>query len=119
MADPQLNDAPDEVPNWYLYSQNREIQQMQLMIISLLGLVLAYVAVAITEAYGGSVMSIGAAAAALMGLVIAVMSVLKLLARDPDGYSRRVCDRLGINSWVDAEAKIAERNAQADGGEDQ
>lgn len=118
MADLEPDDAPDEVPNWYLYTQNRAIQQKQVMIMALHGVVLTFVPAVVSAANPGSEMPIGVLLVGLLGLLIAVISMLKLHARDPDGYSRRVCDRIGINTWVDAEAKIAERNARTDGGED-
>jgi hypothetical protein len=88
------------------------------MIMALHGLILTFVPAVVSAANPGSEMPICILLVGLMGLLIAAMSMLKLHARDPDGYSRRVCDRLGIGTWVDAEAKIAERNARTDGGED-
>jgi hypothetical protein len=119
MAELQPDDAPEEVPNWYLFEQNRAIQQKQTLIISLIGLGIAYVPAVVSAMLPATEVVAGGWAVSLLGMLISAIAILKLYARDPDSLARRICDRLRIATYVDAEAKIAEREIATDGGEEQ
>jgi hypothetical protein len=111
------DETPEEVPNWYLFQQNRSIQQRQGLITALVGANFAFLGLLLVGiSSSGYIIS-------LLGLAIAYLSMLKVAARDPDSWARAVCNRLGFGSWVDAETVIAERESQrealADGGEEQ
>lgn len=98
---------PDEVPNWYLFKQNREIQRQQLILLSFFGITIALVAgIEILQPPGFALLAI-----AIAGVALEVVGLLKYEALGSDGVARRVCRRLGIATSTDAEAKIAERNS--------
>lgn len=114
----KYDETPEEVPNWYLFQQNRSIQYKQGLMFGLLGFNATILGLLLALFLPAGYIF------AFLGLVIAYLSILKAEARDPDSWARTVCDKLGVGSWVDAETVIAERKADqnrsavTDGGEE-
>lgn len=103
-------DIPEDVPNWYLFKQNRKIQTIQIATIGFIGFTIALVSAAELGLATEAVFVISA----IGGFSIYGLTFLKIYAAKYDGVARRLCEWIGIGTVANAKAKIAERRQTHD-----